>query len=82
MRLTITIEEDKEDQTHVVEPGGSGAGAGEDTTEPAAASGGGPPEWLLAELGEAPYTQGVTSSETLDAGPAALGMNGMASTYS
>ena len=83
MKLTITVEDDKEAQVHVLQPGAAGAGAaaGEDTSEPAAASGGGPPDWLLAELGEAPHIQGMTSSEALDAGPAPLGTNGMASAY-
>ena len=71
MKLTITIEEDKEGEVRIDRPGGTSVIPADDRpADVAATSAGGPPESLLAELEERPQTQ-VTTTETgevLDAG--------------
>jgi hypothetical protein len=82
MKLTITIEEEKESEVRIERPG-SGAALGpaeeEHLTEPAAMNAGGPPESLLSELEQGSPAQ--AASETgyaIDAGPAPASTNGMA----
>lgn len=80
MKLTITVEEDKESDVRI-ERGGGGEVAvpsvEERPSEFAATSAGGPPEWLLAELEEGREAQEVLSGEALDAGPARASTDGV-----
>lgn len=79
MKLTITIEEEKESEVRIERPGGGAAVmfAEERPIDIAAMSAGGPPEWLLAELEEGRQAQEAESGEGLDAGPAPASTNDM-----
>jgi hypothetical protein len=80
MKLTITIEEDKESAVRFDRPGGASVTPAEESpTDVAATSAGGPPEWLLAELEERPQAQGQATvmGDVLDAGPAPVSVNGL-----
>ena len=86
MKLTITIEEEKEGDVRVERPGDVSAlmPAEEQPGDVAAMSAGGPPEWLLAELEEsqeAQQPQELESGAALDAGPAPVSTNGAASLH-
>jgi hypothetical protein len=81
MKMTITIEEGKESEVQIERPGGGAAAisAEEHPTDTAATSAGGPPEWLLSELGEGQQAHEAEAGEKLDAGPAPATTNGMGS---
>ena len=60
MKLTITIEEDKESEVRVDRPGGISVMPAEERPTDLATSAGGPPEWLLVGAREErPQTQAM-----------------------
>lgn len=79
MKLTITIEEEKESDVRIerTSAGATVAPAEELPSEVAATDAGGPPEWLLAELEESPQAREATSGDALDAGPGPVSTNGV-----
>jgi hypothetical protein len=84
MKLTITIEEEKESEVRFERPGGASVMPAEERpTDVAATSAGEPPEWLLAELEQRPQEQGqataTATGDVLDAGPAPTSTNGLVS---
>lgn len=81
MKLTITIEEEKQSEVRVEHVGaGEKAAVEEHAAEVGVMNAGGPPEWLVAELQEnRPVSvQEAASGEMLDAGPAPASTDGLA----
>jgi hypothetical protein len=86
MRVTMTIEEERESQVRIERPetGEAVTTSGELPAEAKPTSAGGPPTWLLQEIqGMAAEQEGAqTSTEPIDAGPApAADGNGLASIH-
>jgi hypothetical protein len=79
MKLTITIEEEKESDVRIerTSAGATVAPAEELPSDVAAIDAGGPPEWLLAELEESAETREAASGDALDAGPGPVSTNGV-----